>query len=125
MMTNKKFIAFLKNKVKESDFKFYNSFCDYSAPKSIAVYNRSNAQQLHTTDMSLLPITLMVTYGTNADAAQVAAYDIYNSLRNIGRQTIDDVNFIIDIKNTPACLGKNEAGNFAYAIDINIFYEGR
>lgn len=123
IMTNKHFIAYLKTIVEDKDIKYYNAFTDYSAPKSISVYNGSNQSVVRADGLATLPITILICYGTNSDTCQTFATDLFFKLFKAGKKKINGITFTVDIQNMPVSLGKSEAGYFSFAIDCKIYYK--
>lgn len=123
IFTNKHFIAYLKTLVVEDkDVKFYNSFTDYSSEKSISVYNSSNQAAMRADGLAVLPVTILICYGTNADKCQEFAMDLFFKLFKQGKKTYNGTEFTVDITTMPVSLGKSEAGYFSFAIDCKIYY---
>lgn len=122
-MTNDLFLDYLQSVIRDENIKYYNSSVDFTKEKSITVYSRTGTAPLNTNDIRILPITIIIIFGKNADVAQKFVNNLfYNHLFRKEKQTINNNEFLVIGNNLPVFLGKTEEGFFEYSIDINIYY---
>ena len=122
-MTNLDFINYLKN-ILDNNYTYTDSFIDESKSNTICVYQRSGSAPLsRRVGFKLYPCTLCITNGELPHEAQTKANEIFDLLYEREEQVIDDIHFIIIIRNNPVFLGKTDAGYYRHALDLDIYFK--
>lgn len=117
---------YLKNVIKECE-KWYIGSMDQNQEKAIAIYSNrrkldkiSNFKNLQS--YGILPITLLLRWTKNYNAAETKANNIYELL-DCSSFFIDDYRCNIDcLYGGPIDLGPDENGVYKFSIELNLLY---
>lgn len=120
-MTNMQLIKYLKNII--DNFSFTDSFVDESRENTICIYQRNGSSPFtKRVGFKFYPATMVVTGDEHPGNTQKKMNNIFEKLYEKETQEIDDIQFLIIIKNNPVFLGRTDAGYFRYALDLDIYF---
>lgn len=109
---------------------FFTGKIDSSIDNCIGIYNLSGSKPniaiggLQNTSYAVKPISILVHWGKNSNAAELKAQEVFNKL--FGQTAIINGHRVIqfDMRSSePIDVGTDDNGIYEYVIQTNIFYE--
>ena len=114
------------------DDNVYMGKLDNKQQKSIGVYSRSSSGSpnialggLDYTSYDVRPISLLVHWTTRKAESEVAAYEVFEKLRNVSSLDIGDthINYLRLMVPEPQDVGTDDGGVYEYVIWLDLIYE--
>lgn len=115
-----------------ADDNVYIGKMDGKKQNSIGVYSRPTSGSPNTalgglgcTTYDTRPISLLVHWGKDKGAAEQAAYELFEKLRNVSSLTIGDthINYLRLMVPEPQDVGTDDKGVYEYVIWLDFLYE--
>lgn len=115
-----------------ADDNVYIGKMDGKKQNSIGVYSRPMSGSPNTalggldcTTYDTRPISLLVHWGKDKGAAEQAAYELFEKLRNVSSLTIGDthINYLRLMVPEPQDVGTDDKGVYEYVIWLDFLYE--
>lgn len=114
------------------DENVYIGKLDNKKQKSIGVYSRPTSGMpnialggLEYTTYDVKPISLLVHWGKDKGAAEAAAYELFEKLRNVTSLTIGGIHidYVRLMVPEPQDVGTDDSGVYEYVIWLDFLYE--